>query len=223
MVGNGDRVIPFTEAERSLIRSVGRPRTWHGGDVLFLEGDVPDSVILIEDGVVKVTSAAQNGYTSVLAVRGPGELVGELACLDGRVRSGTVTAMRGVRGTVVAADRFLGLLEQHGPLALSVIRSITARLRQANRLRANQGALPAGIRVARVLLDLAVRHGTEDRRYPGAHAVLVSQIELAGAAGTSRESAVRTLRLLQERKVVTTARGRILVHDLKALGDWDVR
>lgn len=221
MMGNGERPMPFTEAERSLIRSVGRPRSWRGGVMLFLEGGAPDSVILIEDGLVKVTSDAQNGYTSLLAVRGPGELVGELACLDGRARSGTVTAMRVVRGTVVAADRFLSLLEQNGPLALTVARSITARLRQANRLRANQGALPAGTRVALVLLDLALRHGTEDRRLPEARAVLVSQVELAGAAGTSRESVVRTLRLLQESQVVTTARGRILVHDLEALGHWD--
>ncbi|MGW4839789.1 Crp/Fnr family transcriptional regulator [Streptomyces globisporus] len=210
----------LTEAETSLIRGAGRRRSWRGGETLFAEGDAPREVVYIEVGVVKATSDARNGYTSLLALRGPGELVGELACIDGRPRSATVTAMREIRGTAVAADRFLRLLAENGPLALSITRIVSVRLRQANRLRALQGALPTTARVARVLLDLWLGHGTGDGRSPTDRAVLVSQVELAGAAGTSRESVVRALRLLQENRLITTSRGRILVHDAEALGRW---
>ncbi|TJZ41977.1 Crp/Fnr family transcriptional regulator [Streptomyces piniterrae] len=203
-----------------MIRAAGRTRTWQQGVVLFLEGDPPDSVALIEEGLVKITADSDNGYTSLLAIRGPGELIGEMACLDGRTRSATVTAMQTVRGTVVTSERFLALLEEHGPLALSVIRSITARLRDSDGLRADQGALPAGVRVARVLLGLALRHGTAPPGQPGSRALSVNQQELAGAAGTSRESVVRTLRRLQDHGLVTTSRGRTLVLDLRTLARW---
>lgn len=211
---------PFSSDEVQLIRNVGRVRLWKQGVVLFLKGDPPDSVVLIEEGLVKITADADNGYTSLLAIRGPGELIGEMACLDGHARSATVTAMHTVRGVAVTSERFLTLLEERGSLALSVIRSITARLRASDGLRADQGALPAGTRVARVLLGLALRHGTEPPGRPGSRALSVNQQELAGAAGTSRESVVRTLRQLQDQGLVATARGRTLVLDLRNLARW---
>lgn len=214
------RTRPFTKTEEGLFRSVGRPGSWCSGDVLFLEGDPPDSVVLIDEGLVRITADARNGYTSLLALRGPGELVGEMACLDRRARSATVSVMRPVRGTVITAERFLGLLEQNGALALSLVRSITARLRHSDGRRADQGALPTSIRVARVLLDLVLRHGDEVQHDPRARTIAVSQADLAGAAGTSRESVVRALRQLQQEEIVTTSRGRIVVHDLRGLGRW---
>ncbi|MET8501688.1 Crp/Fnr family transcriptional regulator [Streptomyces microflavus] len=209
---------PFTESEEKLLRSAGRSRTWPAGAGLFLQGDAPDSLVLVTEGRVKITADARSGYTSLLSLRGPGELVGEMACLDRRTRSATAVTVMPVRGTVITSARFLGLLEQDHGLALSVLRSIVARLRHADALRADQGALSAGTRVARVLLDLALRHGTEVGAEEHACMVPVSQADLAGAAGTSRESVVRALRKLQRDGVVTTSRGRIVVHDLRGLG-----
>jgi CRP/FNR family transcriptional regulator, cyclic AMP receptor protein len=211
---------PFTPDEEALLRGAGRSRDWRSGAVIFCEGDPPDRVVLIHEGLVKTTADARSGYTSLLAVRGPGELVGELACLDRRPRSATVTTMRPVRGTVIAAGRFIDLLEQNGALALSLVRSITGRLRDSDRLRADQGASPASIRVSRVLLDLALHHGTEVRYAPDARTVTVSQVDLASASGTSRESVVRALRKLQRDDIASTSRGRITVHDVRALHRW---
>jgi CRP/FNR family transcriptional regulator, cyclic AMP receptor protein len=211
---------PFTPDEEGVLRGAGRPKDWPAGAVIFFEGDPPDSVVLIHEGLVKTTADARSGYTSLLALRGPGELVGELACLDRRPRSATVTTMRPVHGTVITADRFIGLLEQNGALALSLVRSIIGRLRDSDRLRADQGALPTSTRVARVLLDLALHHGTEVRDAPDARTVTVSQADLASASGTSRESAVRALRQLQHDAIVSTSRGRITVHDVRALCRW---
>ncbi|MFF2137921.1 Crp/Fnr family transcriptional regulator [Streptomyces sp. NPDC058193] len=209
---------PFTESEEELLRSVGRSRTWPAGAGLFFKGDAPDSLILVTEGRVKITADARSGYTSLLSLRGPGELVGEMACLDRRARSATAVTVMPVRGTVIASARFLALLEQDHGLTLSVLRSIVARLRHADALRADQGALSAGTRVTRVLLDLALRHGIAVGAEEHACVVPVSQADLAGAAGTSRESVVRALRELQRDGVVTTSRGRIVVHDLRGLG-----
>ncbi|MEE4544170.1 Crp/Fnr family transcriptional regulator [Streptomyces sp. V4-01] len=211
---------PFTNVELMLVHHAGRERTWDRGETLLPEGSLPDEVILVETGLVKVARQAPNGYTSVLAVRGPGDLLGELSCLDGRPRSATAVAMRPVTGVSVPAGRFLRLLEEHGALALAVLRSVAARLRDSDRLRADQGAYGSGIRVARVLLDMALAHGVPVADRPGALAVVVNQHELAGAAGTSRESVVRTLRVLQQDELVLVARGRLLVTDPERLARW---
>lgn len=208
---------PFTVGEKELLRGAGRPKSWRPGAVIFFQGDSPDGVVLVHEGLVKTTVEARSGYTSLLAVRGPGELVGELSCLDRRPRSATVTAMRPVRGTFITADRFIGLLEQHDALALALARSVTGRLRDADRMRADQGALPALTRVARVLLELALLHGAEVRDAPFARVVAVSQSDVASASGTSRESVVRAMRQFQREALVSTSRGRITVHDVRAL------
>lgn len=212
--------LPFTPDELGLIRSAGRDRAWGHGETLMPEGSSPDDVILIGTGLVKVARESENGYTSILAVRGPGELLGELSCLDGMPRSATATAMRDVAGVSVPAGRFLRLLEEHGPLALAVLRSVTLRLRDSDRLRAEHGAYSAGVRVARVLLDIALRHGVAAGEPPGGLAVMVNQQELAGAAGTSRETVVRTLRVLHQDGLVVPARGRLLVTDPEQLAKW---
>ncbi|MFC4501395.1 MULTISPECIES: Crp/Fnr family transcriptional regulator [Streptomyces] len=211
---------PFTPEELRLVREAGRPCPWERGETLMREGSPADQVILVEDGLVKITAETANGYTSVLAIRGPGELIGELACVDGGHRSATVTALRAGHGVAVPAERFRQLLRRHGALALTVLRSVADRLRHSDRLRGEHGAYPAGIRVARVLADLALSHGVPVPGRPGAVTVLVNQRELAGAAGASRESVARTTRGLQRDGQVTVGRGRIVVKDPRALLDW---
>ncbi|TJZ95165.1 Crp/Fnr family transcriptional regulator [Actinacidiphila oryziradicis] len=208
---------PFGPEELVVLRAAGRVRAWERGEVLIRQGGHPDSVILITDGLTKVTSDSDNGYTSLLALRGPGELVGELSCLDGSPRSATVTAMVRVDGVVVAAATFRRLLGEHEKLSASVLCSVVARLRDSDILRAGHGAHTARVRVARVLVELARRYGVAEQTPPGAISVHMNQQELAGASATSRESVVRCLRTMQDEGLVETYRGRTVVLDLARL------
>jgi CRP-like cAMP-binding protein len=211
----------FTPDQLRLLRAAGRPLSWSDGDVLLHQGTPATSLILVLDGLVKVTATSPNGYTAVLAMRGAGELLGELSCVDGRPRSATATAQSTGGGVTVAATRFVQLLQQHGPLALAVLRSVTARLRHADRLRAEHGAYTAELRVAWVLLELAEQHGAPVPGRPGWLEVQVSQQDLAGAAGTSLASVVRTLRALRAEGLVSPTRGRVTVLDPQALARWE--
>lgn len=185
-------------------------------------GDPADKVVMIEEGLVKVIAESSNGFTSLLAFRGVGELVGELGCLDGGVRSASVVAMRGVRGIAVAAPRFAALLEEHGALALAVLRSISGRLRHADGHRASLGASTASVRTARVLGELSRRLGAPAPTWAtDAREVALTQQELASAAGTSRESVVRALRELHQEQLVYTRRGAIVVTDPEGLASWE--
>jgi CRP/FNR family cyclic AMP-dependent transcriptional regulator len=200
-----------------LFRAVGRVRAWERGEVLIRQGGRADSVVLIIGGLTKITAESANGYTSVLALRGPGELLGEMSCLDGSKRSATVTAMDRVEGVVVGAEAFRRLLSENGALSVSVLCSVVARLRHSDNSRAGHGAHPAKSRLARVLLDLAGRYGVALDTPAGAIAVNMNQQELAGATGISRESVVRCLRAMQHEGVVSTSRGRTVVLDIEKL------
>ncbi len=208
----------FSPEGLRLLRSAGRVRAWERGEILMREGGSPDCVILVVGGLAKVTADSDNGYTSVLALRGPGELIGELSCLDGTTRSATVTALERVDGVVIGAEAFHRLLAEHGALSLAVLRGVVTRLRDSDRLRTEHGARSARSMLAKVLLDLALKHGVEaPGQPPGAVAVRMNQQELAGAASVSRESVVRALRSMQKAGLVVTSRGRTVVVDLRGL------
>ena len=143
----------FSPEHLTLLRDAGVVETWQHGDVLLRQGERADRAILLRKGVVKVVSESVGGYTSLLAFRGAGELVGELACIDGGTRSASVIATQDGHGVAVSGSRFAALLRANGDLGLAVLRSISARLRHSDVQREAMGAEPAATRVARLLVN----------------------------------------------------------------------
>ena len=82
----------------------GRQRRWPAGASLFLEGESCSTVVIVMSGRVKVFSLTEHGEEIVLAVRGPGALLGELSAVDGAPRSASVSALEPVVA-LVRADR----------------------------------------------------------------------------------------------------------------------
>ncbi|MEV4630441.1 Crp/Fnr family transcriptional regulator [Micromonospora sp. NPDC049523] len=201
---------------RELLRE-GRKRTYARGAVLFHQGAHSDHVLLIEEGLAKVTSMSMSGYVSVLAFRGPGELVGEFAAIDGKPRAATCTAVEPLVTTVVTARRFLSSLASRPELALALLRRTVSRIREADNWRSEFGGCSATDRVVLVLDSRARHHGRPVPGEPKAVAVMASHREIAGAAGTSRDSVIRTLRTLQAEKILYTRRECVVVTDLPAL------
>jgi CRP/FNR family cyclic AMP-dependent transcriptional regulator len=220
----GFRVVPYSSGMSpdhiALLRTAGRPGAWPRGAVLLRTGEEADRTLLIERGQIKITVESDRGYTSMLAIRGPGELVGELSALDGRARSATATAMTEVLAVVITADRFLHLVRGNGALALAVLNSVVGRLRDSDRIRAEYGAQGASARIVYALLDLGAQHGSTPTQSAEARVIAVTQQELASAAGTSRESVVRALRELHREGLIETARGKVTISSTIRLEKW---
>ncbi|MEU0938743.1 MULTISPECIES: Crp/Fnr family transcriptional regulator [unclassified Embleya] len=207
-----DRALP--PQLRDVLRESGRRLGYDRGDALFMEGDHPRHVVLIEHGQVKIERATSDGSAVTIAVRGPGELVGELACIDGRGRSATVVALGPVVAVLVPLSRFRELLNTNAPLVYAVLIRTVSRIRESDRWRVEYGALATGRRVARALADRTL--GSAE----GPCVIRTTQQELGDAIGISRESVVRALRVLHESGLVQTRRGSIVVPDPPALREW---
>jgi CRP-like cAMP-binding protein len=209
--------VPTVEsAAVALLRTEGRPRRFRTGATLFHEGDHSDWIGLVVKGRVKVSCYGADGRERLVAVVGPGELLGELSAIDGEPRSATTTALEPLDVSVLTAEEFVGLLEQHPVATLGILRSVIGRLRDSDKRRMEFGALDTVGRVGRLIIELAERYGEEADgviriRLP------LSQEELAGWAGASREAVVKALRQLRTRGWIETARREITVLDLPAL------
>lgn len=219
-----------TEAWNRLVGS-GSPRTFRRGQPLLHQGDPARHVILLLRGRVKISRVDPDGSTVVLAVRGPGEILGEIGLLGGDVRSATVTAIDTCETRVVGADEFTALVRLLG-LESQLLRHVIHRFREGEDLRAELSTLPARVRVARCLLRWAVvpghaevaGGGEDEQRSDSRHrrigigvGIGLSQEELAQAVGVHRSTVAQELRILREEGLISTRRHRIAITDLAGL------
>ncbi|QKW34185.1 Crp/Fnr family transcriptional regulator [Actinomadura sp. NAK00032] len=224
----GSFLADLTAAERADLEARSRVRDFERGDTLFSEGEQPGWVAVLLRGRVKAFSYREQGGEALLAVRGPGALLGEVAAIDGLPRSASVAALEPVQALAIGADEFMAFLQAHGRVSILIMRMLCQRWRDADRKRVEFGMFDATGRVAQRLVELAERFGVPyvPRGGPGEPAaggesvritLNLSQEELAGWVGASREAVSKALRTLRRHGWIETGRRRLIVHDLQAL------
>jgi CRP/FNR family cyclic AMP-dependent transcriptional regulator len=197
----------FRDARRQRLRP---------GSVLFSEGDVSNRVILLVTGRVKISSFADDGRETVIGFRGPGSILGDLSGIDGAPHIATVTVVDDTEVLVVPVGRLLEAIDVVPGFALLLLRSLAGRLRTANRMLAEFGTLDVTRRVARRLSVLAETDGQ-----PAAGGIRIgmglSQRELAGWIGASREAVNKALAQLEDEGLLAREGRRLVVIDLDGL------
>jgi CRP/FNR family transcriptional regulator, cyclic AMP receptor protein len=206
----------LTEAEREDLGTRGVRRRFNRASFLMGEGQTADHVVIVLSGRVKVSSFTSDGREIVLAVRGPGDLLGELSALDGGPRSASVTALEPVEALVVPSDRFEDFLQDHARLAVLLLQTMSRRLRDADRKRIEFGAFDAASRVAKRLVELIERYGEECDDGVRINLAL-TQEDLAGWTASSREAVSKALKQFRDQGWIRTSRRRIVVVDPRAL------
>src|SRR5450755_19036 len=110
------------------LRREGRVIRVRSGQALFVEGDRAERVFLVQRGWVILSCVGPGGREVVLAVSGPGDVIGELSAFDGRPRSATAVAAEDVEAVVASSEALTRALEEPGA-ALELIRVLASRLR----------------------------------------------------------------------------------------------
>jgi CRP-like cAMP-binding protein len=187
-------------------------RRFKGGTTLMHEGAPGAEVMVVLRGRVKVAVTTADGREIVLQFCGPGELIGDLAVIDQQSRSGTAEAMERVEALAIAAGDFRAMIEHSPSFATAVLRNVARRFRDADRRRVEFAAAQTLGRVGARLVELADRHGEP---VDGGIAITlpISQEELAGWTGSSREAVAKALQTLRELGCIRTERRRITVLD----------
>ncbi|MGC5052845.1 Crp/Fnr family transcriptional regulator [Micromonospora sp. DT48] len=201
-------------ADRQELLALGVTRTVSSGRRLFVEGARDTHVEVLRRGFAKVT-ATVDGSDRLLAIRLPGDLVGEFAAITGQARSATVAACGDVVSTVIRQVDFLRLLDRRSAVAAQVTAVVGERLRSANERRA-EFTYPVHVRLARVLAEIAASCGriADDEIVIG---VALSHTELATLVGAATDTTQRALRTLRAERLIRTGYRRITVLDLAGL------
>jgi CRP-like cAMP-binding protein len=197
-------------ADRAAFLGAGAPRHYPDGETICVEGDPTSFVVAITSGWAVVSVVTERGHRLILAIRGPGDLIGEVAALDGEPRSATVRALGDTGGVLLTGERFRAFLATHPAATQLIMRSLGARLRDSDAARRALVSSTVLQRMARLLVELAGRGGSGT---PDGTLIDLSlpQHDLAALIGATREGAAKALRVLRESGVVLTGPKRVVV------------
>jgi CRP-like cAMP-binding protein len=206
----------LTPQVREDLLRLGERRRYDHGSVLLFEGERSTHVILLLQGLVKVTSDLETGRMALLGIRMGGDLVGEMAMLNDRARSATVSTCGPVALRVIPERQFTTFLRRRPEAAIALSSMISQRLRWANRRRTDFNGYPTGVRLARVLVEVAGTYGhqTEDGI---AFDVTLTQDEFGAMIGADADTTGRELRRLKAVGTIQTGYRRTIIRDLEAL------
>lgn len=204
--------------DRTVLLAAGRHRRYQRGAPIMLQGDHGDTVLLVLSGRVKITTNTPDGREILLAVDGPGDLLGEFEAIDGGgPRTASNVAVEAVECRAMTGQEFRDLLVASPSIALVILRWAVRRLRAADRRRVDAASLDTTHRLARLLLELADDPGQADEVEID---LPLTQDELASSIAASRDAVVRALTSLRSRHLIATARRRVTILDVKALREY---
>ncbi|HEY2793885.1 MAG TPA: Crp/Fnr family transcriptional regulator [Micromonosporaceae bacterium] len=196
-----------------LLTGYGVAVRFSRGQILFDQGDSDRHVYVILSGTVKVARSEGRGGETILNVRTAGDVVGDMAALDGQPRSATVTALSAMLARTLTGDQFCRYLGSSVGINSAFTRYTVARLREADTQRAEIALLPVRLRLARCLL----RHASPSVMRLDRMVVTLPQVALAQMVGASRNAIVAELARMRLDGLLSTGRGTVRIDDPAAL------
>lgn len=215
----------LSEKELRSIAALATRERLQPGQVLFWAGDKGDAMYVIETGSVKISRLSPAGKERILRILSAGEVIGEMALFDGKERSASAIALEPSILVRLPKDTFLSLLEATPAMAVRMLAILAGRLRRMNQAVEDGTFLPVRCRVARLLLELAAgaetETGSEAGIGTGANPVTfplkLTQEDMAGLVGATRESVSRVWREFQDRGILCVEGRTVCIKRMKDL------
>lgn len=197
------------------LAAVCRTRTYRKGQYVFYQGDPGDTLLVIGEGLVKVVFASPAGEETVFAALGVGEVLGEIALLDGAARSASVVAVEPTTGLLLSRATVLDVMVRHPAVLDAMMRSLGKLVRRLTEQAGDFIFLDLGGRLAKLLLRLA---GERSETAEGIVLDLgLSQSDLAAMVGASRPAVNRVLHSFAARGLISVNGQVIVLRDIGAL------
>lgn len=178
------------------------------GHTIFRREGPGDGLYGVLAGRVAFTVGSAEGKELILNILGRGEFFGEIALLDGRGRTAAAVARDDCELFFIGRAEFLSFVALRPEMMLHIIVMLCGRLRHATDYIENSAFLLLAPRLARQMIDLLNGQSKDE-----VATLRISQAELAGMLGASRERVSRQLAAWSNLGVIKQARGRMVVSD----------
>lgn len=212
-----DRFSDFFSDDVSVLRDVENAsviKNFRKGAMIVAEGDSSSTVFYILAGEATALRYSVAGAEVFLDTFGPGELIGEMAALDGGERSADIYALSDITLAIFPGQSFIHLMEKHGSIGVRVSQLLVRRIHKTTRRMFEQSTLSSKGRVYAELMRLAVPVNDDGMLRI---ASLPSISEIAKKLGIARETVSRTVNGLKDDGIVQSEGADLMIirpHDL---------
>ena len=204
-------------AELDGFLNLCKTESFADGQVIFHKDTPGECLYAILEGRVGINTLSDEGREIFLNILEPGDVLGEIALLDGQERTAGAVAMSNTKLLRVDRKDFIPFLESHPALCIRMMEILCNRLRWISDIIEDTIFLAIPRRLAKRLTKLCQDHGSSVREGIKLD-IKLSQEELGNMLGATRESTNKALRFLQDRRIITyDRRGHIIVADMKKL------
>ena len=206
----------LSSSEIDTLLRYSRVERYPAGEEIFAKGSPGNSLMIVLRGRVRISSISLTGKEIVLNIIDAGEIVGEIALLDGGERSGDAVAMTDCELLVLNRRDFMPFIENRADICLMLIKILCQRLRQTSEQVEDLQFRHLESRIAKALLHHSERSGQQaiDGKALELH---ISQSELAHIVGSSRESVNKQLQAWHKAGFIDLAKGSIVIRDRAAI------
>ncbi len=204
------------EDYRKCLSSALRRRSLKKGEVLFRKGDEGNVLYIVRKGSIKIVLPSEMGDEVVLAVFSSGDFFGEMALMDGMPRSADAVALEPSELLALNRSDFITFLGNNGEAMQAILSHLSMRLRKTDDSLEDAYFLNISSRFAKKIVELAKTYGNREGDVIQI-GLRLSQKDLAGMIGATRESVNKELRVLREKGLISTEKGTICILDLARL------
>ena len=202
----------LTDSDLTKIASKMVPRVYEKGQMILLEESMGETFFIITQGAVKVTRLSADGREVILAILGESDFFGEMSLLDGEGRSANIVANEDAKVLTLSRNDFLDCLESYPKIAIALLEELATRLRKSDQQIESLSLSDSEHRIGITLIRLAEELGTIKQGHVTVKNLPYQQ-DIANMAGTSRETVSRTLKLLEEKKLVRRTNRNLTIYN----------
>ncbi len=207
--------------DRLLLESRVTLKKFSASQIIFTQGDEPNGLYIVRTGKIKICADDPQGNELIFTFLSSGDLLGEIAILDGQPRSATAVAVTHTETFYLDRAEFLDFLKTSQGACMDIIASLCKTLRRSSTRLEEISFLDVSGRVARNLLSISLKEGFSEFP-PNCE---ISQEELAQVVGASRVMVNKILNSFGDLGFITQSRKKITIlnpQELQRIGDYNL-
>lgn len=183
------------------ISSLIEHHTYKKGETIMQEGEWSDSLIIVEDGIVKAYTINPDGREQILYIFSSGDFFGEKFILHDHQATYSVEALEETKICRLSKKEFQQVLHAFPDIAINIISALGDRMERLELSLQNYGIRNVDARISNLLLDFADKYGTKKTegmliRLP------ISREGIANYLGVTRETVSRKLGQLEQDGII---------------------
>jgi CRP/FNR family cyclic AMP-dependent transcriptional regulator len=193
-------------------------KTWEADTAIFFQGEPSDSLYLLLKGSVKVTETSKEGQPKILGILEEGEIFGELAMLDGRPRSATVTTCAPSTTASISRQDFRDFAATRPDVLWKVLEALCDRVRKTSYDILEMSTQDVAHRLLTALTQLAGKHGQVQSDGSCLITLKISLRDLSAMVGAKTDEVSRLLHRYEVDGLIELGKDRqLIVRDRTAL------